>query len=321
MKKFIINLLLFIIPVIILIYPLDLFISKNLKKSNSFAVGEYSTWNDILEGKINSDIVINGSSRAYEHINPVMIAEQLHVPTYNIGMSGHNFWLQYLRHSLLLENNIKPKLIIHSVDIFTLEKKKNLSNFVQFLPYMLWNDKIRNATISYNGFESIDYIIPLMRYNKSRDSKKIALSMAKIATDKTGRVKGYEARNIQWNSDFDQAKKEMKNYDSKLDSASVVLFDQYLKECKAKNIKIIFVYTPEYIEGQKFVRNRNKIISLYRNFSKKYDIPFYDYSNDSLSFKKEYFYNAEHLNKTGSELFTQRFIDTLKNTKVLKSIF
>jgi hypothetical protein len=321
MKKFIINLLLFITPVIILIYPLDLFISKNLKKSNSFAVGEYSTWNDILDGKINSDIVINGSSRAYEHINPVMIGEQLHVPTYNIGMSGHNFWLQYLRHSLLLENNIKPKLIIHSVDIFTLEKKKNLSNFVQFLPYMLWNDKIKNATISYNGFELIDYTIPLIRYNKSRDSKKIALSMAKVETDKVARIKGYQARDIQWNSDFDKAKNKMKNYDLKLDNASVVLFDKYLRECKFKNIKVILVYTPEYIEGQKFVKNRDKIISLYRNFSKKYDIPFYDYSNDSLSFQRKYFYNAEHLNKAGSELFTQKLIDTLKKTEILKSIF
>ncbi|KUJ62184.1 hypothetical protein AR687_09180 [Flavobacteriaceae bacterium CRH] len=318
MKKFIINLLLFIIPVIILIYPLDYFISKNLKKSNSFGVGEYSTWNDILDGKINSDIVINGSSRAYEHINPVMITEQLHIPAYNIGMSGHNFWLQYLRHSLLLENNAKPKLIIHSVDIFTLEKKKNLSNYVQFLPYMLWNDKIKDATISYNGFELIDYTVPLIRYNKSRDSKKVALSMAKIKTDKVGRIKGYEPRDRQWNSDFDEAKKKMKSYDIKLDNASIVLFDKYLKECKSQNIKVIFVYTPEYIEGQKFVRNRGKIISIYQNFSKKYNIPFYDYSNDSLSFKKEYFYNAEHLNKAGAELFTQKLIDTLKNTKEIK---
>ena len=312
--------LLFVLPVIILIYPLDLFISKKLKKSNSFAVGEYSTWNDIFEGKINSDIVINGSSRAYQHINSEMFEEQLHTSTYNIGMSGHNFWLQYLRYSILLENNIKPKLIIHSVDVFTLEKKENLSNFVQFLPYMLWNDKIRDATISYNGFEFIDYTIPLIRYNKSRDSKKFALSMAKIGKDKVGRIKGYEGIDLNWGSDFDEAKKKMKRYDSKLDNTSLILFDRYLRECKAQNIKIIFVYTPEHIEGQKFVRNRDKIISVYKNFSKKYDIPFYDYSNDSLSFKREYFYNAEHLNKVGSELFTQKFIDTLKNSEVFLGI-
>lgn len=320
MKKFIINLLLFIIPVIILIYPLDLFISKNLKKSNSFAVGEYSTWNDVVDGKINSEIVINGSSRAYQHFNPVMIGEQLHVPAYNIGMNGHNFWLQYLRHSLLLERNKKPKLIIHSLDIFTLEKKPNLSNFVQFLPYMLWNDKIKNATISYNGFELIDYTIPLIRYNKSRDSKKVALSMAKIKTDKVGRVKGYMPQDMQWNSDFNEAKKKMKNYDIKFDDATVILFDKYLRECKSENIKVVFVYSPEYIEGQKFIKNRDEIISIYKKFSKKYDIPFYDYSNDPMSFEKKYFYNAEHLNKEGSEVFTQKLIDTLKKNNVLKSL-
>ncbi|TDO83774.1 hypothetical protein EV143_101216 [Flavobacterium chryseum] len=320
MKKFIRQVVFFLAPIVITAYFVDVFISKNLKKSNSYAAGEYSIWNDVIDGKINSDIVIYGSSRAWVQINPTMLFNELNLSTYNLGIDGHNFWLQYLRHSLLIENNVRPKLIIHSVDVFTLLKKKDLYNFEQFLPYMLWNDKIKDKTISYNGFDLIDYEIPLIRYFKSREAKKIAFSMAKISKDKEVRIKGYQAQDYKWNSDFDEAKKKMKNYDIKLDNASILLFDKYLKECQYKNIKIILVYTPEYIEGQKFVRNRDSIISLYRNFSKKYNIPFYDYSNDSISFKKKYFYNAEHLNKTGSELFTQKLIDTLKNTKLLKSM-
>lgn len=312
MKKFTINIFIFIIPIILLAYPIDLYISAYLKKSNSYAEKEYSTWNAILDGKINSDIVIYGSSRAWVHINPTIITNRLHLSTYNLGIDGHTFCLQYLRHSLLLENNSKPKLIIHSLDIFTLGKGKDLYNSGQFLPYMLWNEEIINATIDYNGFEIIDYYIPLIRYYGRRDAIKTAFSMKKNVVNKVERVNGYQGQDRKWNTDFDKANNSIKKYEIKLDKTTVILFDKYLRECKFKNIKVIFVYTPEYIDGQKFVKNRNEIINLYKKFSKKYNIPFYDYSNDTISFQKKYFYNAQHLNKTGSQLFTEKLVDTLK---------
>jgi len=289
-------------------YFADNYISTNLKKSNSFAEKEYSTWNAIFEGKINSDIVIYGSSRAWVQIDPTMISNSLNVSTYNLGIDGHNFWLQYLRHSLLLENNIKPNLIILSLDVFTLQKAENLYNSEQFLPYMLWNKKIKEATISYNGFNLIDYEIPLIRYFGRGNAVQTAMKIK----SKVERIRGYQGRDEQWNNDFDKAKKEMKNYNIVLDSASIILFERFLNECKSKNIKIVFIYPPEYIEGQKFVKNRRSIISLYEKYSKKYNIPYYDYSRDPLSFQKNFFYNASHLNKTGAELFTKKLIDSLK---------
>ncbi|POY39995.1 hypothetical protein C3L50_09210 [Flavobacterium alvei] len=311
MKKFIKQILLFLLPIVLISFYADNYISTNLKKSNSFAVKEYSTWNAIIDGQINSKIVIYGSSRAWVHINPKMIGDALNVSTYNLGIDGHNFWLQYLRHSLLLENNTNPQIIIFSLDVFTLQKVKDLYNSDQFLPYMLWNDKIRNATISYNGFKSIDYEIPLIRYFGRQNAIQTAF-LVKKTNNEVERIKGYQGQDRQWNLDFDKAKKTMKNYERELDSSSIVLFEHFLNECKSKKIKLLFVYSPEYIEGQKFVKNRGVIISLYEKYSKKYDIPFYNYSNDPLSYQKKYFYNASHLNKTGAELFTKKLIDSLK---------
>lgn len=311
MKKFIQQILLFLLPIVLISFYADYYISTNLKKSNLYAEKEYSTWNAIIDGKINSEIVIYGSSRAWVHINPTMISNNLNVSTYNLGIDGHNFWLQYLRHSLLLENNTKPKIIILSLDIFTLQKVKDLYNSDQFLPYMLWNDKIRNATISYNGFKFIDYEIPLIRYYGRQNAVHEAF-LIKKRVNEVERIKGYQGRDRQWNGDFDKVKKTMKNYERELDPASIILFERFLNECKNQKIKVIFVYTPEHIEGQKFVKNRDEIISLYKKLSEKYNIPFYNYSKDSLSYHKKYFYNASHLNKTGAELFTKKLIDSLK---------
>lgn len=308
MKQFINQILFFFLPIVLISYYGDNYISTNLKKSNSFAEKEYSTWNAIIDGKINSDIVIYGSSRAWKHIDPTMISKSLNVSTYNLGIDGHNFWLQYLRHSMLLENNTKPKIIILSLDIFTLQKVDDLYNSDQFLPYMLWDEKIKNATLSYNGFKSIDYEIPLVRYFGRGNAVQTAIK----SNNKVERIKGYQGQNQQWNDDFNKAKKLIKNYEKSLDSETIVLFKIFLRECKSKNIKILFVYSPEYIDGQKFVKNRGKIISIYKNFSEINNIPFYDYSNDTISFQKKYFYNASHLNKAGAELFTKKLIDSLK---------
>ncbi len=318
MKKFLVKLSLFIAPIFLLGYFFDVWISKNLKNSNRFAEKEYPTWNDIYEGKVNSDLLIFGSSRAWIHIDPTMISDSLGISSYNLGIDGHNFWLQDLRYRELLKHNKRPKFIICSLDYFTLKKNKELYNSEQFLPYMLWNKDIKNSTISYEGFSTIDYEIPLLRYYGNYNAVETALrfSLGRLSNPIT-RVKGYQGRDEVWNSDFDNAKASIKRLEVTLDKPTIVLFENFLKECKSNNIKLIFVYTPEYIEGQKFVSNREQIFGLYNKFSEEYQIPFYDFSNDSISYQKKYFYNASHLNKLGSQLFTKKLIDTLKSSDVL----
>jgi len=313
MKKFVTKLILFIIPIALISYGADVFISKELKKSNTYVGGEYTTWNAIYDGKINSDIIISGASRAWEHINSTRLGDSLHTTVYNIGINGHTFWMQYLRHRLLLEHNRKPKLIIHSLDIFTLRKGADLFEPDQFLPYMFFDNEMEKSASSLRGYSFFDYNLPLLRYYGKKEAIMQAMKLfIKPSGDSLIRIRGYRAQDQPWNNDFERVTAKTKSFEVKFDTASLNLFDRYLNECRTNNIKVIFVYSPEYIEGQRFVKNRDEIIGVYTKFSKKYDIPFYDYSNDSLSFQRKYFYNALHLNKVGAELFTGKLIQRLK---------
>jgi hypothetical protein len=321
MKKFIKHFLLFVAPIVILAYFVDVFISNNLKKCNGVAIGEYTTWNDLNEGKINSDIVIYGSSRAWKHLSPKIITQKTNISAYNLGIEGHNFWLQNLRHQLLLKKNKKPKLIIFSVDIFTLQKNKDLYNSEQFLPYMLWNNQIEETTISYNGFNRFDYNIPLIRYYGKYKEVVTAVSVfLKPTNNKIKRVNGYQGQNKKWSDDFSKAKLKMNKYKISLDEKTVVLFEKFLKDMNEEGVKVVFVYTPEFIEGQKFIQGRKELISLYSKFSKQYNIPFYDFSKDAICYRKDFFYNSNHLNKEGAELFTRKFVDTLLQSKIMKEL-
>jgi hypothetical protein len=322
MKNFIKYFLLFISPIVFFSYFLDIFISTNLKKLNQYAGKEYSTWNDIFDGKINSDLLIYGSSRACQNFDPSMISDSLHISSYNLGIEGHNFFLQYLRHTILLKNNKKPKAIILSVDMFTLQKRKDLYNLEQFLPYMLWNKEIKGGTINYEGFVSMEYEIPLIRYyGQTKTLEKTTRLILGNLSNPVKKIKGFKAKNLFWNSDFDKAKLTMKKYEVKLNYETLLLFERFITECKSQNIKLIFVYSPEYIEGQKFIKNRGEIMSIYSKFSKQYHIPFYDYSKDTISFQKKYFYNTNHLNLIGTELFTARLIDSLRQSNVIKELY
>jgi hypothetical protein len=313
MQRFLIRLSYFILPVAILIYPLDVFISTNLKKSNGFAKGEYSTWNDIIDGKINSDIVIHGSSRAWVHVDPNMLADSLNISAYNLGIDGQNFGLQYLRHRLLLKYNQQPRLVIHSLDVFTFQKKDGLYNAEQFLPYMLWDSEIDSTMLKYQNYGFLDCWVPLVRYYGKFSSVDMAMSIYRQSQGNPPlRIRGYQGQDLKWNSDLEDAKRKGNKIRIDIDSSLLTTFEKYLEECKERKIDVILIYTPEYIEGQDFVENRKQIISIYKYLSCEFNVPFYDFSNDELSLKKEYFYNASHLNKIGSVYFTERLIDSLK---------
>jgi len=233
---------------------------------------------------------------------------------YNLGMDGHTLNLQYLRHLLAIKYNPKPKLIIHSVDIGTISMG-NLYNEDQFLPYMLWDDTFYNYMSKYEGYSYFDYKIPLIRYYGKLDALKTSIKM--IAFPKSNlieRVKGYQGQNIPWNNDFDKAKKTMKKYLAEPDSLTLNLFDNYLKECKEQNIKVILVYSPYYIEGQKFIENQKQIINIYKTLAHKYDFDLFDFTNDEICFDKKYFYNASHMNLTGAEIFTRKLCGQIKST-------
>lgn len=77
------------------------------------------------------------------------------------------------------------------------------------------------------------------------------------------------------------------------------------------------IYAPEYIDGQNFVTNREEAINYFRDISQKHKLTFLDYSQDSLSFNKKYFYNASHLNIGGAQLFTSKPAKDLQDTQRL----
>lgn len=320
MQTFIKKILLFGLPILLLAYPLDELISYQLKQSHKY-FGELEVWNDIYEGNIDADIAIYGSSRAWVDISPRILKDSLNFKVYNFGIDGHNFWLQYLRHLEYIKYNTRPKHIILTVDFNSIQKRKNLYLNEQFLPYMLWNKNMKCYTSSYEGFSLYDYYIPLLRYAGKANELKEAfkLSLPKNRTT-SYRNQGYKGIEKQWTTDFEQAKSKLEEYYVTIDQGTIDLLDKFLLDCAKNQTTVSLVYTPEYIDGQKFIKNRDVIIRAYQSIAEAHDIPFLDYSKDTICFNKDYFYNAIHLNKKGSELFSKTLSKDLKALGSIKQL-
>lgn len=316
MKKFLIQISLFLLPIVAGMYVLDYLLSNSLKRSDDFAAGEVQVWNAIYEGKAETDLAVYGSSRALKHFNSPMMADSLGLSAYNFGIDGYNFHLQYFRHLQLLKYNPAPKYIVLSVDIFSFIKRKDLFNLQQFLPYMTsptYRQDLYAWTSSYEGFSRYDYYLPLVKFWGRREHLFRAIKLLLKPESRPARRKqGFWAVDKAWNGDFERAKAKMEKYEVEVNPQSLELFRQFITDCKKSGTQLIFVYSPEYYEGQEFIKNRDEVMQLLNGFAKEYSIPFLDYSQDPMCRDKSYFYNATHLNKQGADVFTAKFITDLK---------
>ncbi len=310
MKKFVLKISLFLVILWMLVSGFQYVIDKGLQKST---VGEYKEWNDIIKARINADLIVQGSSRACFHVSPYVLDSVLQLNTYNLGLNGWAFQMQYYRLLLYLKHNKKPKYLIQNVDHSTLNKNTELFGHNQFLPYLA-SDIIQTAVAPYMGVDWKDIYIPMYKY-RSNDSL-VLLGLQEYlgkSGGNNGKYKGFLAKDKLWETSFRQHQAaNPSGIRTVVNPENRLLFEQYLKLCKAQNIQVIFVYTPEYIEAQRLIINRDSINTIFKNYASSYKIPFLDYSKDAICLDTVNFYNSQHLNKIGTQKFNTKLAQDLK---------
>ncbi len=126
------------------------------------------------------------------------------------------------------------------------------------------------------------------------------------------RVRGYEGRERKWDNSFSDFVKSKKRFQPKLEDEIKKEFEEVVRICREKAIKLYFVYSPEYTKIQEYFVNRDEVFSYFHHVSGINNIPFLDYSDDPISRDTAYFYNSEHLNRTGAEMFTRKLAADIK---------
>jgi len=310
MKLFIYKILIFCSISLIALAVTNYIADKGLRKSNYWM---YEDWNEIYNTNIEANTVIIGSSRSWRHLSPEILDSITGLKSYNLGLDGSDLDMQIVKYKVYSNIHPKPKIIIQMLDINTLWTSGQLPYPNQFIPY--FNDSVLYSGIMrYNYFSKIQVKLPLL--TKYFGSGNIVMygfkEFAGISKIPKSKMNGYCGNNKSWDNSFDIFKKNnSKGYIVGIDTIALNKFDKFLRAQQNENIKVVLLFSPEYIECQHIEENRKAVIDTFFYFAHKYNIPFINYSDSSLSYQKKYFYNSQHLNKKGAELFSKSVAKTI----------
>ena len=316
MKKYLLNVTYFF-AIIIFMFSLITFITdRGLRKSE---FGNLKEWNDIFDKKIHPDIVIQGSSRAWVQFNTNIIDSTLHADSYNMGMDGTPFDVQYVKFKLYMQNCSYPKMILQNVDWDTMDKNTPVFQKYQLLPY-LSNSIFEKQLLKNNIISNSDIYLPFLKYAGEPQAIKVGFSESfGIHHFISSKHHGFLGVQENWDDTNFEKRQKGGNIHWHRNKEVEKLFIDFLVDCHMKRIKVVLVFAPFYYKLAYLIEDFDGLKTYYRDIAKKNNAVFLDFSLDSMSYSKNNFHNASHLNKKGADVFTLKLVNKLKEMDSLES--
>lgn len=285
--------------------------------------GDMGAFNRVMAGRVNAEIVISGSSRAYVHYDPQIIREITGKSTFNLARNGSHTDVQLAVLKSYLKHNSKPNLVVQNLDMhsFVPTPQDEINDPAEYVPYLAEAELYR-PLLRINPRVWKWRWIPLYAYVVDDMSFTWLLSLRGLTglNSREFLVDGYSARDTSWTSDFDRFKaKHPKGVGFGVPESGVRVLEDLIETCQSNHIEVVLVYSPQYYEMLDLVTNRAEIFAKFQEIACRYKVPFWNFSGTDICSKKDYFYNSQHLNKKGAELFSLRLARQLQSFMVQDS--
>jgi hypothetical protein len=296
---------------ILLVFLMNSAITSGLRRIKTSAFGAS---NQIMDGKVNADIVITGSSRALAHYDPRIIEEATGHTAFNLGRNGSQTDMQVAFLKAYLAHNRKPQVVIHNLDAFSFVTAHEVYDPVEYQPY-LYDSNLYDALRKINPEMWKSRYIPLYGYVVED------MNFAWIQGFKgffgwsphEDFFLGFNPRAKKWGSDFQEFKaSNPKGVSFQIEPGGVQDVEELIRVCKENGIPLIFTYSPEYSEMQGLTNNRAEIFGRFHDLANRSNIPFWDYSDWKYASNQDFFQNSQHLNDVGAEVFSKDVANQLK---------
>ena len=302
MKKFLLNIGLFVVVVAALAVVGDYMISSGLRKTT---IRKYAVWNDIYNGNnLDNDLVIIGASSCWAAYNPQIPDSILNISSYNLAIVNHTWYPCYqLRYNTYARHAHAPKYIVINIDMGTFGVLDEPYEREQFFPYFWIDDSLVSEIQEYKNISFFERYCPLWRYIGYRtDIEQGVLSFfGKKHFEDDVIYKGYTGNTQGWHREsldvLDSVTIEW--YQEQVDS--MILF---IKRCKNNGQSVYLVKTPIYFELQERFTNKQDMITLYDSIASITHVPLLDYWNHPVIYDSTLFYNPSHLNMHGADVIS-----------------
>lgn len=300
--------------VILMVYGANSLITFGLHR---ITTGQFGVFNRIMNGQVNADILITGSSRAMVDYDPQIIGGDTDITTFNIGLNGSQTDMQVALLKAYLHHNKAPRLLIHNLDLFSFQTSHGgVYDPGQYLPY-LKEHAIYEALISIDPqcwkskyLPMYGYVVEDMRLNWITGVK----GLFGLNPTEDHHL-GFVPRQRAWTGEFDAFQESHSHgVEFGIEPKGEELISDMIELCQRKGITVVLVYSPEFFEMQALEKNRSEVFKRFHDLQERYGVLFWDYSKSEISSNRSLFYNSQHLNAKGAELFSKELAERLQSS-------
>ncbi len=253
--------------------------------------------------KVESDIIIIGSSKASHHYVPQMIEDSLGMSVYNCGQDGCFFLYQNCIVNMILDR-YNPKMIIWDIQPQCFNDAEDMAEYqnIRYLsPYYGNNHwatsyinsesdssrfKMRSRMFAYNS-KLLNYVYPLLVNSKQNNKGYIPLQISEYEYPQIDTSKVY--------SKYIQSRTKLENLYQTLDRS------------RKLGVPLKIMISPEF---NKVDSALNSAISDIEAIAEKTEVSFNNFM--SVFSKSSYlFKDASHLNDAGAKAYTKNIISVI----------
>jgi hypothetical protein len=257
------------------------------------------------------DILIYGSSRAVHTYDPRVFTDSLGYSCYNCGREATNV----IYHSAILPAAINgthtPKAII--LDMTTKEIAWRSGQYGSdvlaglILPYVLTNDHFKQLALDLFPKE----------YYKAKVSKLYAYNslilsiLRNYSRRHNDNINGYQPLH---GTRLKGAPDTLTSIRDKIDDYSKQQLEFFVKSVTDKKIPLVVIVSPMYVKPFQ----ENESLRVCKQILAKYNVPVWDYSTDPKYVQRQYFYDQNHMNTKGAEMFSAEIASRLAKMGIIK---
>lgn len=294
MKAFLLKLIVFGL----LCIGVDRGVGAILKYLNDHAKGGYTQRENFISGRVDTDILIFGSSRAAHHYVPAILWDSLQMSSFNCGSDGHGVIYAYGKLKTVL-SRVSPKVVILDfISYLDLEKGDPVKDLAPLRPYY-----------DYPGLDSLFRDIDATERWKmlSRcypyNSQVLQLINDYRSNPVLSQDHGYLPLYGEMN--YEPPKKPHVETPG-IDPVKRKYLEAFIKEVKAHSKLIVFV-SPTYGEADP------GLYAVMKALCEAYQVPVFNHLNDSsITRHRNWFVDPVHLNDEGAGIYTKSIIGEIK---------
>lgn len=296
MKRFLIQVAVFISIIIVV----DVACGFAFKQVESKAQGGFTYRDNYICNKLESDVLVSGSSRCVRHYNPQKISDSLGLTCYNSGQMGNGIVLNYGRIRMILERK-RPKIIIYDLHPrFDLLVGEDNHRYLTWLKSHYEREGVADIFDSVDKTEKYKMLSKMYRYN----SRWVEILMDFVHPISEVRNDGFSPLM----GKMDKTKihsEDITEQDYSFDDLKIGYLNKLIDE--SQESKLFIVVSPIWY-GMDTLQ-----FEPIRKICQERGVPFIDFSNDpKYVHHDEYFKDGNHMNDRGADEFTNDLIAYLK---------